>query len=157
MSVASGLSQRNKRPRDQIDRHNVERRGREGGSGGGGGAVGFGREKRERGVEWVLLISRLALQVMQATVGNIMKCKRTSATLEGFHRVGQTEVSMTTSIVSAPSGPPGRADYSCISLRAHPSVFCLKILCRPLTLFPPADQRRFIYHACDNFQSSFDY
>lgn len=29
MSVASGLSWRNKRPWDQIDTHNVERRGRE--------------------------------------------------------------------------------------------------------------------------------
>lgn len=44
-----------------------------------------------------------------------MKCKLMSASLEGCHRVGQMEVSMTTSIIVAQSGPPAGADYKCIS------------------------------------------
>lgn len=124
MSVASGLSQRNKRPRDQIDRHNVERRGREGERKEGERGRNRGRQggenterEREGGRDGMgLLISCLALQVMQATVGDIMKCKLMSASHEGCHRELQMEVSMTTSITSAQSSPPAGADYKCIFL-----------------------------------------
>lgn len=146
MSVASGLSQRNKRPRDQIDTHNVETRGREERK--SEGRMGRGRRMDGQGMS--LLISPVTLQVLQTTV-SIFRLRSGVSHMTSDMEDGGFYDNINKFLEQIINALHTQASISSWGKKKKNE----RKLSRPHVLFLPADQCCFICRACDNFQ--FDY